>query len=544
MDATPDSWRTRKPSSWYIDFSSYWLPFGPDWYMALELQSLNGCGLLDTRIQISLLAIVVLLCTVFILAPCGAGEDTDGPPVEVNTPIWGSKTNASFTDVQGFTTPFLRVNLTVWGGLSMDEDRKRDYTTLAEEDGAFMSTVHLFEGIQRICVNVTDPSGNSTEVWLDILLDTKPPKCVMDQPEEAVTWTKESTYRIMGTGLGECMKDIYINGEEVLYTGTFEKTVDLEEGPNHFLIEAFDGAMNRWAVEITIIRDSQPPEMDLADIEGDEHITNNNVVTLSGSVMDADGPIVIEYNGREDYATLEQGDWEEGLWTYDLELDPTDGEHVVIVKSFDHVTNEANITITVVLDTVRPPIQIDNRWWGTNQNTIYINGTTEETIDTIWVNEVPEVVYQGVFSVYFTLVEGNNSVRLRVMDEAGNENETEMTIVRDTATPSLKIDASQRVSNDWVYLEGTTDPDVAYITVQGERHFIINGTFRIDVDLEKGENRFLIEVTDVNGNYASKVVTVMYVDVTNYYLIVIVSLAIGCGLLGYLVYRKRNQDRA
>lgn len=504
---------------------------------------MNGCVYLDTRVQISLLAIVVLLCTVFILAPSGAGEDTDGPPVEVTTPIWGSKTNNSFTDVRGFTLPLLRVNLTVWGGLSMDEDRKRDYTTLAEEDGAFMFTVHLFEGIQRICVNVTDPSGNSTEVWLDISLDTKPPKCVMDQPEEAVTWTKESTYRIMGTGLGECMKDIFINGEEVLYTGTFEKTVDLEEGPNHFLIEAFDGAMNRWAVEITIIRDSQPPEMDLPDIEGDEHITNNNVVTLSGSVTDADGPIVIEYDWRDRRASLEEGNWEDGLWSYDLELDPTDGEHVVIIRAFDDVMNEVNMTLTVVLDTVPPPIDIDQRWWGTNQDNIYINGTTEGTIDTIWVNEVREVVYQGEFSIFVTLVEGDNPVLLRIVDEAGNVNETEMTIVRDTARPSLKIDAPERVTIRSAILEIECDPDVMYITVQGERHWALNGSQQFVVDLEKGENRILIEVTDVNGNYASRVVTVTYVDVWDYFMIFAVIGVIVVGIAGYLTYRKRRQDR-
>ncbi|MCK4970485.1 MAG: hypothetical protein KAS77_08160, partial [Thermoplasmata archaeon] len=334
-----------------------------------------------------------------LIAPGGGGEDTDGPPVEVTAPLDGSKTNSSLTDVQGYTTPFLRVNLTVSAGPG-DGDWRRDYTTLAEEDGAFMFTVHLFEGFQRIYVNVTDPSGNSTEVRLEIVSDTTLPKFVMEQPEEAVTRTKESTYTLVGTGLGECHKDFFINGEEVPNTGTFEKTVDLEEGSNHFLIEAFDDVKNRWAIEITIIRDSQPPVIDIADEVGDEHITNNNVITLSGSVTDADGPIVIEYDWRDRRASLEEGNWEDGLWSYDLELDPTDGEHVVIIRALDDVMNEVNMTLTVVLDTVPPPIDIDQRWWGTNQDNMYINGTTEGTIDTIWVNEVREVVYQGEFSIF------------------------------------------------------------------------------------------------------------------------------------------------
>jgi len=503
------------------------------------------CVKMDNRVRIPLLTIVLVLSAVLLIAPSGAGEDTDGPPVEITTPLQGSKTNTSFTDVQGLTLPFLRVNLTVSAGPG-DGDWRRDYTTLAEEDGAFMFTVHLFEGFQRIYVNVTDPSGNSTEVRLEIVSDTTPPKFVMVQPEEAVTRTKESTYLIMGVGLGECDKDIFINGEEVEYNGDFEMMVDLEEGPNLFLIEAFDHVMNRWAMEITIIRDSQPPVLGLGGIEGGVHVTNNNVVTLSGSITDADGPIVIEYDWRDRRASLEEGDWEDGFWSYDLELDPTDGEHVVIISVFDDVMNEANMTLTVVLDTVPPPIDIDQRWWGTNQDNIYVNGTTEDTIDTIWVNEVREVVYQGEFSIFIILVEGDNLVRLQVVDEAGNENETEMTIVRDTARPSLKIDAPERTKFDSATLYIQSDPDAGYITVQGERYLVFNRTIQIVVDLEKGENKFLIEVMDVNGNYASKVVTVEYVDRTVYFMVtvVLVVFAIIVGVYSvYIGYRRRRQDR-
>ena len=149
-----------------------------------------------------------------------------------------------------------------------------------------------------------------------------------------------------------------------------------------------------------------------------------------------------------------------------------------------------------------------------------------------------------MFSIFVTLVEGDNLVMLRIEDEAGNVNETEMTIVRDTAKPSLKIDAPERVTIHSATLEIECDPDVVYITVQGERYLALNGSQQIIVDLEKGENMILIEMTDVNGNYASKVVTVTYVDVWDYFLAMIVIVVIVAGISGYMVYRKRHQDRA
>ena len=207
--------------------------------------------------------------------------------------------------------------------------------------------------------------------------------------------------------------------------------------------------------------------------------------------------------------------WSDWGWSLPLTSLP-DGEHTLILVPTDKVGNEGEpVSITFLVDTVLPIIELDPYGHLVNTTTVVITGRTEVHA-TLEVNFVPvNVGEDGIFTLDLDLVEGSNYFNLAATDRAGNSDDMDLMLVRDTIFPDLVV---LRPEEDiWTnarsaVVDGTTE-DGADLRVNGEQVEVINGTFRKTVDLVESDFTITVTSTDQAGNMAEKVRT-LHVDWT------------------------------
>ncbi len=135
-------------------------------------------------------------------------------------------------------------------------------------------------------------------------------------------------------------------------------------------------------------------------------------------------------------ATLVDGDWDTGgVWEYDLELGPQDLEQDIEVIAYDPAKNEATHTVAIRLDIVPPSLHIDAVPSEVTTAFVWINGTTDAGIPSVLVQSQPYPVENGVFTIQWSLVAGENQINVTVQDEAGNTQRDIVTTTYDYTPP-------------------------------------------------------------------------------------------------------------
>jgi hypothetical protein len=207
--------------------------------------------------------------------------------------------------------------------------------------------------------------------------------------------------------------------------------------------------------------------------------------------------------------------WSDGTWNLPL-VSLDDGEHTLDVRVFDRVGQGGDVvSVSFLVDTVIPFIELDPTAEIVNNGSQEISGLTEP-MSTLTVNHVEWPVSEdGSFGGTVTLVEGANTIALRVVDRAGHENAVNLTITLDTVVPPLVITAPE--DGVWtnaraVYVEGTTEDGVD-LTVGDGTAAVVGGGFRKRLDLTEGDVVITVVATDPAGNSATAEV-MLHVDWT------------------------------
>ncbi len=148
---------------------------------------------------------------------------------------------------------------------------------------------------------------------------------------------------------------------------------------------------------------------------------------------------------------------------------------------------------------------------------IYVNGTTVEVTGMVEIGAqltINGVAVQpdedGSFQVAWDLVEGPNTIVVAAEDFVGNRREVLYEVVRDTLPPDISILApvsDSRTQDATVSLMGSTEPN-ATLRINGIAVPLEEGNFAYEVDLEAGDNSFLLEARDPAGNVQQTVVRV------------------------------------
>lgn len=151
--------------------------------------------------------------------------------------------------------------------------------------------------------------------------------------------------------------------------------------------------------------------------------TNSAQFKISG-YADPDQQVVVVVNGQEDARVATD---EEGAFTAEISL--TEGENGFTTYAVDTEERESKTgqDYIVILDTEKPVLEIeqpeDGKEFNSKDNPIIISGKTDPG-SKVYVND--RMVFpnsDGSFRTSFSLANGENELKIRAIDTAGNETE-------------------------------------------------------------------------------------------------------------------------
>lgn len=198
-----------------------------------------------------------------------------------------------------------------------------------------------------------------------------------------------------------------------------------------FLVVILPGAIKLFFEIIdkqTVIEQDSglPPQAPI--VASPPEFTNNSSLELSGYSQPSSTIKVMVNNQERDSVEVD----EEGSFQVNLKLNQ--GNNQISLYTIGKNELESNrVTYNVVLDTEEPQIKIgnpeDGQRFETKENqTITIEGETKPKAKIYINNRLVLANTEGLFTYKYYLSDGENKIGIRVVDEAGNEAETELTV--------------------------------------------------------------------------------------------------------------------
>ncbi|MCJ2541172.1 MAG: hypothetical protein LN414_07885, partial [Candidatus Thermoplasmatota archaeon] len=427
------------------------------------------------------------------------------PELSIDYPYDGLQTNTPVIDVRGVTErgATVRVN-----GVEV---------VLAGT--LFLTQLALVEGPNTITVAAADALGNSMEIKMEVVLDTKPPYLVLLTPEEGELFN-EPTSTVSGQAEDDLR--IWVNdnllGDAHYGAGTFEYAVSLTRGENMVTLRSIDLAGNELHVSRIVILDDVLPILAVqTPLDGSHH--NSMTIDVFGTT-DEDAFLLI----NSDLVVLDHG-----LFAYSIV--GVEGMNEILIITSDEAGNVVSETLTVYIDTQEPTLVITSPEGDHELVTngfFTIAGVAVGAHD-VWVNGVIGPVGEdGTFSVPITLLEGVNRFIITVADQAGNSVTMNRYVTMDTQAPLVVVSIPNLVEKydkniyktkkgkpSTMTITGFTDEAVKVringesVPVSTEGYFIIDHTLTVNA-----ENSITITAEDVAGNEATWEQTVLhdYID--------------------------------
>jgi len=296
-----------------------------------------------------------------------------------------------------------------------------------------------------------------------------------------------------------------INGVQVVNSGDIttqtvllKRTITLVQGQNQLQVTLPGQAAGFVNVGITATDVTKPVLTITAPAPG--FITRDTLVAVSGTVTDQTATTVT-VNGI--VATRSGNNYSASVRL------TSEGNNVLTVSAVDAVGNRTDSTRTVIRDTQRPVLTVNNPVNNsfTKQTSITVSGTvTDATPVTVNANGVPlPVDGSGVFTGSVPLNEGANLVTVTATDGAGNQTVVVRSVTRDTQAPVLTVTApvdGAVINADHVTVTGTvTDANAVTVTANGTPLSVApDHSFSGDVALTNGPNTIAVVATDAATN--------------------------------------------
>ncbi len=361
-----------------------------------------------------------------------------------------------------------------------------------------LSGVSLIDGPNAIAIAAKDRAGNTGTATINVNLDREKPVIQIISP---VQDSYVNTPAITVTGsVSEQTASLKINGADAQVTDTaFSLSgVALAEGSNVITVEAIDRAGNYATTSITVFLDTEPPAVQITSPPAAAYL-NLPAITVTGAVSEPVTSVTV--NGVAAFFT------DTGFSLAGLAL--VEGTNTVTAEAKDRAGNTGTATITVVLDTVPPVINITAPQPDDYLNTPIINvtGTINEPVSSVTVNGVAATITGNEFSLSgLSLIEGANNVTVEAKDRAGNVATAMITVVLDTVPPVINITAPQAdayLNTPAITVTGTINEPDSSIAVNGVAATITGNEFSLGgFGLVEGANNVTVEAIDPAGNRA------------------------------------------
>ena len=276
----------------------------------------------------------------------------------------------------------------------------------------------------------------------------------------------------------------------------------------------------RWGRELHIlIVDPFRPVVGISSPSDGEYL-NSKALTVQGFAEDLGSGVMrvdLEIEGVNATTVVVDG---MGCFHHVFTNVP-EGDLVIRARVLDFALNEANYSISLVVDRTPPSLVVfeplnDTH---TNQSTVRVLGEYEPC-KTVRVNLRAFAGTSGIIDVALQLLEGTNVIVVTATDRVGNVATVVRVVTLDTLAPNLRVfhpmDGFRTNSSD-LELEGdVTGYHTLVVSVYRHSTDIINdpitpmedGTYLHLVTLDEGENVIVVTARDRAGNTVSRSRTV------------------------------------
>jgi len=432
--------------------------------------------------------------------------DPDDPVVSIDHPEKGSAHNTEHLEVRGFATDkasgVWKLELSVQGGPPL----------LLEPDweGAYCVTIpDVPEGTLVITVRATDAGLNSVSTSITVVVDRTPPMLVVTYPSGDL---HTNLTQVTIKGEIEPEAELLVNMMEYTFpSGTFEVTLNLNEGANYFSLTATDLAGNTASAVIFVTRDTLDPELELFSPRNNVAI-NVSEVRVQGRAVDFDTLTLTIHRTSTDIIDRPIYPDAEDQFTLWAELE--EGVNVIVVTARDRAGNTVIVKRTVTMDTTPPTLELLSPEDGTltNQHQITVRFTVSDDADQVYVNG-KRVLGTGEQESTVMLGESENPINIWAVDTQYNEVRLSLVVYVDTVAPTLVITSpnvtTYKTNDPLVVVRGMvsdSDLDGITVTVAGLPASIASdGRFYQEVGLtEDGVHTVEVVARDRAGNIAKR----------------------------------------
>ncbi|MCK5415317.1 MAG: hypothetical protein KAJ35_08040, partial [Thermoplasmata archaeon] len=154
-----------------------------------------------------------------------------------------------------------------------------------------------------------------------------------------------------------------------------------------------------------------------------------------------------------------------------------------------------------------------------NSTTVLVSGVVTDNGSSAWVkgwiNGEEMIDDEGNFTADLEFMEGEHTIRIDVMDEAGNSFSAAVRFKIDVTFPMIRIVMPKEdrffTTERKVDLQGEIREDnLLEVTMNGEPLELLSGIFTAALEIEEGENVFVIEAMDLAGNVVRSTITILH----------------------------------
>lgn len=254
-----------------------------------------------------------------------------------------------------------------------------------------------------------------------------------------------------------------------------------------------------------VVEDKEGPILTVTSPAGDT-LTTAETITVSGTASDVSGVQSVTINGAA--ASLGAG----GAFQVTLPL--SEGDNPITITATDTVGNPTTITRTVTRAVHGPTLTIINPVDGTatSQTTVLVTGTVSDSVTavtSVTINGEAVSFAGGTYSGNVDLAEGDNTITVMAVNQAGLSTTLSVSVTLDTEVPQITLTTpapGQMADSPAFLVTGTVSEQgsgIASLTVNGTQAQVSGGTFSLEINLQEGDNAVTAVVTDRAGNQAT-----------------------------------------
>ncbi|WP_158629059.1 RHS repeat-associated core domain-containing protein [Corallococcus sp. AB030] len=478
-------------------------------------------------------------------------RDSTAPQLVVTSPSSNARIGALSVKVRGTAKDATPVVLTLNGT-----------AVPLTADGAFEVTHALTQGANTLLLRLTDAADNLTEQTLQLRANATLPTLSLTAPVDGLV-TEQTSVTVRGTASAADSTDtvtVVVAGAlaATLPDHSFQRTVQLSPGTQTLTVVAMDSYGLRTESTVNVTRNVTLPDGGIADagtgtgsdagttvdagspLDGGsgsdagtsadagsgaaapvlalESPTQGAVlggvsVAVVGQVQGGTLPLQVKVNGVSAAVSAR---------SFTLALALPEGDHTLAVQVTDAEGRSASTTRTVAVDRTKPTLTLTDPATSpatVNESPYVVKGTVGDThLAGVTVKGQPATVLGGAFSVPVALAQGQTVVEVVAVDQAGNTERKNLTLVVDHAPPLVTVlspvsgsESPQAV----VHVRAKVEAFAALSEVRigtGLAAEESTGVYGADLPLSLGENTLKVQATDVNGLIGRASVVVRYRD--------------------------------